>query len=116
LSGYFPQEAFQLIDIFDFDHTVKIIDSLIATDVYEQRKDILAACKQKVLSEYNMFDYVASLCDRLDPSAPKKQLTLRPCRPLQDWRNFYNYTIARNHFKWKQKLKALSGSPSPLIG
>jgi hypothetical protein len=116
LPDYFPQEAFQLIDIFDFERTVEIIDRLLAAGVYEEKKDLLAACKQKVLGEYNMFDYIASLCDRLDPSLPKERVTLRPCHTMQDWHNFYNHTVARNLFKWKQKVKAIFGHPSPLIG
>ncbi|GAB6011760.1 glycosyltransferase family 10 domain-containing protein [Viscerimonas tarda] len=114
LSDYFPAEACQEIDIFNFEHTVEIIDRLLATNAYDNRKAILSDCKQLTLGEYNMFDYIATLCDRLDASLPKENVTLHPCRTMQDWHNFYNYTFARNLFKWKQKIKTAFGSPSPL--
>lgn len=118
LSDYFPKEAFQPINILDFDRTAEIIDRLIADDVYEKRKDLLSECKQKVLGEYNLFNYVAALCDRLDASLPKEDIVLQPCRSMQNWHNFYNYTIARNLLKWKLKIKGIFGkfiTSKPLI-
>lgn len=114
LGDYFNEEAFQAIDIFDFDRTVEIIDRLIADDTYEKRKVLLAESKQKVLGEYNLFNYVGALCDKLDATLPKENVTLKPCRSMQDWNNFYNYVIARNLLKWKLKIKSIFGSSSPL--
>lgn len=109
LSDYFPKESFQPVDIHNFDHATEIIDRLIADDIYEKRKALLSECKQKVLGEYNLFNYVASLCDQLDASLPKEEITLQPCHSMHDRHNFYNYTIARNFFKWKLKIKSLFG-------
>ncbi|NDW10294.1 glycosyltransferase family 10 domain-containing protein [Dysgonomonas sp. 520] len=114
LSDYFDDTSFQPIDIFNFDRTVETIDRMIADNVYEQRIKALENSKERVLEEYNMFNYIASLCDRLNPSLPKKEVTLQPCHTMSNWHNFYNYTIGRNIFKLKQKVKYLFDSPSPL--
>jgi len=101
LSDYFPKEAYQEIDIFDFEHTVELIDQIISNDTYEKRQNVLAESRDLVLGKYNMFNYIASLCDRLDASREKKQVTLYPCNSMRDWRNVYNYVVAYNFAKFK---------------
>lgn len=115
LNDYFPERSFESIDIHNFERTVEIIDRIIADDTYEKRKDILHECKLKVLGEYNMFNYTAALCDMLNPASEKKQVTIEPCHTMRNWHNFYNYTVSRNIFKWKQRIKGLFGAPSPLM-
>lgn len=114
LSDYFPASSFQPIQLDNFEQTVTLIDKLIAEDIYTQRKSVLAECKQLVLGPYNQFEYAASLCDRLNPDAPKQKVEIQPCRSMQDWHNFYNYSINRNLFKWKQKLKSIFAGQSVL--
>ncbi len=70
--------------------------------------------KTKVLKEYNIFDHVAGLCDRMDPTLPKEEVTLKPCRSTDDWYNVYNYTIKRSLFKLKYKIKELFRGSSVL--
>ena len=80
-----------------------IIDKAIANDTYEKAQDALAESKNLVLDKYNMFEYIASLCDTLNPKAEKKMVTLKPCRSGADIHNFWNYTVMRGLFKLKMK-------------
>lgn len=105
LKEYFPENAFQPINIYDFEGTVNLINKLIAEDRYEQSSTVLKECKDLVLEKYNMFNYTAALCDTLNPDLPKKKVTIKPCRSMQDWHNFYRYSVERNLFKWKQKIE-----------
>ena len=114
LHDYFPEEAYCPININNAEETIATIDKCIANHTYEQNLHLLTNCKHKVLNEYNMFNYAASLCDTLNPNAPKKHITLKPCHSMQNWRNFYNYSIARNLFKWEQKFKELWNGKSVL--
>lgn len=107
ISEYFPENSFKTIDIHDFEQSINIIDQIISKNTYEMQKNTLHECKQLVLGKYNMFNYIASLCDQLDASLLKKEVRLEPCHSMQNWHNFYNYTIARNLFKWQQKIKGL---------
>lgn len=93
LSDYFPKGSFQPMDIHDFESAAAQIDSIIEADTFEQKRAVLKECKLKVLKEYNMLDYVAMLCDSMNPALPKTMLTIKPCRLTEDWNNVYNYTI-----------------------
>jgi hypothetical protein len=101
LSDYFPKDAYQEIDILNFEHSIEQIDRIIRDDTYEKKQDVLTECKRLVLGKYNLFNYIASLCDRLDASREKKPVTLQPCNSMQDWRNVYNYVVAYNFAKFK---------------
>lgn len=114
LSDYFDKESFQSIDIQDFDAAVAIIDKVISEDTFEKRRSHLKESKMKVLTEYNMFDYVARLCDQMNPDLPKQTVTINKCNSSKDWRNLYNYVIKHSLFKWKQKLKEMFKGKSVL--
>jgi len=107
LSDYFPEDSFQPINIHNFEQATSIIDRLISEDIYESKKSILAECKADVLGKYNMFNYVANLCDRLNPPLPKTDIILEPCHSMEDWHNFFNYTFTRNYLKLKQKISGI---------
>lgn len=106
---YFPREAFTPIDINNFDACIKTIDNLIATDAYEKSKTLLHDCKELVLEDYNMFNYLAGQLDKLNPSLPKKSITVKPAKSMHSWHNIYNYIIKRNIFKIKQKIAQMRG-------
>ncbi len=114
LSDYFDKDSFQSIDIQNFDASVGVIDKIIKEDTFENRRNQLKDSKNKVLTEYNMFDYVAHLCDQMNPDLPKKMVTINKCNSSKDWQNLYNYVIGHSLFKWKQKLKELIRGKSSL--
>lgn len=114
LTNYFPAEAFQPINIHDLDGTIKLINQCIAEDRYQESTSFLKDCKDLVLEDYNLFNYTAALCDTLNPNLPKKKVTLSPCRSMQNWHNFYHYSVERVFFKWKQKFKELNSGKSIL--
>jgi len=115
LSEYFSNESFQAIDIHNFEQSISIIDRCIAQNQYENAQLNLKVNKDRVLEEYNMFNYIATLCDTLQADSPKKPVTIEPCHSMQNWHNFYNYTIARNIFKWQQKVKqCIHGESNPM--
>lgn len=114
LSDYFPKDSFSAIDIKDFESSIKIIDQVIATNTYEQKQARLKECKLKVLNEYNMFDYVAKICDRMNPSLPKKKVTIKPCRSTDSLHNVYNYMFRFSLFQFTQKIKELIKGKSNL--
>jgi hypothetical protein len=107
LAEYFPMEAFEPIDIRQPEQAIDIIDHTIATHRYEQSQQLLASCKQMVLGPYNMFEYVARLCDQMNPAAKKQQVTIHPCRSGLDWENFVNYSFKQNYYKIRTKLHYL---------
>lgn len=112
LTDYFPEESFFRIDIRKPQEAIAIIDQAIARQQFEKSTAVLAGCKQKVLNLYNMFEYVARLCDQLNPEAPKQQVTIHPCHSGLAWENFFNYTFKRNYYELRTKLHyLLNGQP-----
>jgi hypothetical protein len=107
LDDYFPEASFQAIDMFDFERTVETIDRLMARNTFEERQSAICQSKQLTLGKYNMFNYVASLCDRLDASRPKERVTLHKCHTMCERHNLYHYLISRNLFKIKQNLSPI---------
>ena len=107
LSDYFPQEAFLSINIRQPEQAIAAIDTAIQQHRYEQSADLLGDCKKRVLDEYNMFEYVAHLCDQLNPQAKKEQVVIQPCHSVMDWHNFTNYTFRHNYYKVLTKLHYL---------
>ncbi len=112
IGNYFPEGAFTPVDIRNPDKAIAAIDKAIAADAYGNHRAELAESKRLVMDEYNMYDYMAGICRRhLDPSAPKKDITLRPASRFFDAHNLYLYTIGRNYYKLKGRLLACKRPP-----
>ena len=105
LEDYFPTGAFTPINIHDAARSIDTIEKALAENKQESSRRMLADAKDMVLDKYNMFEYVARLCDTLDLGAKKQMVTLQPCHSTDDWHNLYNYTIGHNLFKLKMKLR-----------
>lgn len=107
LSDYIPQEAYLPIDIHKPEEAIRIIDQAIAEDRYEKALPALKEAKQLMLDKYNMFEYIAMLCDQLDPTLPKQDVTIQPCKSGQKLHNFWRYTFGRkwHEIKWKLTSK-----------
>lgn len=104
LSDYFPQESFTPIDILDFEKSKDIINEMIEKDKCETAAAALTEAKNLVLDKYNLFEYIASLCDMLDPDAKKEDVEIVPCNSTLDVRNFMNYMFFRSYYKTEMKL------------
>lgn len=104
IADYFPEGSYTHVDINDFENTCKVIDSLIGSDKYEKSQPMLLECKEKVLGEYNMFNIISRALDTLDPSLPRKKITVEPAHSMHSMRNAYNYIIDRNICKLRYSL------------
>lgn len=107
VDEYFPKEAYCAIDIHDFEGTVKKIDELIANGAYEKSKSLLKECKDKVLDEYNLFNYLARIMDDMNPDLPRRQVVIKPCKSMHSLHNMYNYIVKRNVFKIRRFFNRL---------
>lgn len=103
---YFSPVSLQHIDISDFERTVHIIDACMAADLYGQRREALCQAKAQVLGMYNMFNFIGSLCDRLDAGRTKQEVTLQPCHSADEWRNVWRYSVERSFYKTLLKVRS----------
>lgn len=104
MADYIPGEAFQPIDIRRPDEAIATIDHAIAECRYEKSIGALHEAKQLMLDKYNMFEYIAHLCDSLDASLPKREVRIEPCHSGKEWHNFLRYTFGRKWYETKWKL------------
>ncbi len=116
IHDYFPQDSLACIDIHDVEKSIRIIDRLIYNEEhFETTLQKLDVCKELVLEEYNIFNYIATCLDRLNPHSPKSVITVQPARTMHDWHNVYLNVIGRNAFKLKRAIHSLFNGKSPLM-
>ena len=101
VGEFFPEEAFCAIDIKDPEGAIRIIEEQIKRDRYEEAKGVLKECKDMMLDQWNILEVCARECDKLDPTLPKKEVTIYPCKSSSVWKNFWRYTIGRKWYEIK---------------
>ncbi|MBR3757280.1 MAG: hypothetical protein IKK62_02460 [Bacteroidaceae bacterium] len=115
VHDYFPQDAMAIIDIYDVERSIATIDRLIANEKhFDNHLPQLKQSKELVLEDYNFFNYVATVLDKLNPDLPKEDVTLLPAKTMSDWHNIYLNIIGRNTFKLKNAIKSMFKGKSSL--
>lgn len=107
ISKYLPLDALLNIDIYDVKKSIKTIDNAINQNLFEHRIPTIQQAKRLMLGQYNMFNHMAALCDRLNAHEEKRKTTLQPCKTMGNINNVVNFIFGRNYYKQKQKVKNL---------
>lgn len=63
IHDYFEPQSIKTIDINKFDDTIKTIESLLSTNSYQEHYDAICRARNKVLDKYNIFAFMAAICD-----------------------------------------------------
>lgn len=77
LNRYFDSKAFRLIDVNNFDASIRTIDDALAENLYEKSIEYIHDAKLLVLDKYNLFEMLVEQFNKMNPEAPKKQLTIK---------------------------------------
>ena len=104
LSDYFPDGSFTPIDIKDPESAIRTIEKAIADCTYEKSAALLDVCRDLCTDKYNMFEYMASVCETLNPAAAKQSVTIHPCVSGGNFKNLWRYTVGRNYYKIKNAV------------
>lgn len=104
LEDYIPRECYEPIDIKQPEQAIHIIDNAIENNLWEQRQEAIRESKLIMLDIYNMFERIASLCDKLDYACPKERVTLKPCYSWESITNLWRYAVGRRYYELKWKL------------
>ncbi|MCQ2204391.1 MAG: glycosyltransferase family 10 [Bacteroidales bacterium] len=108
-EDYFDKESYASIDIEDVEGAIRIIDDIVARNVYEEKKALIEKSKEQVLVKYDMFHIIADCCDKLKMGGKREKVTLMPCRTATDMRHIYNNLIERNLQRAKNIVKTAMG-------
>lgn len=115
IHDYFPQDSLCNIDIYDVEKSIAAIDRIITDDKhFEAHRPILQSCKELVLEDYNIFNYIAACLDKMNPNRPKTEVTIHPAKTMSDWHNIYLNVVARNAFRLKNAIRTLLKGKSNL--
>jgi len=98
LEKYFSENSYEIIDIYDINKSIEIIKSGIHNKIYENRFDDILDAKQKVLNEHNIFPMLTQICDNMDISKPKKEITIKHEMSYFD---FYKIPMLIKRFYYK---------------
>lgn len=71
LEKYFPADCFQRIDINDFAASVRVIESILARDIYAQKTKAIARGRKLALNKANLFPMLARILDNFNPDLKK---------------------------------------------
>lgn len=104
LGDYFPEGSYLPIDIRKPQEAIRRIEEAIRADRYAQSRTLLAESKELCLDRYNMFEYIAMLCDKLDASRPKQEVTIQPCRSGDSPVNLWRHLVTRSYYELKSKI------------
>lgn len=104
LSDYFPTDAFCPIDIKHPEEAFATIEEQMQKNI---PGDVLMECRDKMLNEYNMFEFIARFCSSLDASLPKHDVTIDPCRSAGNLHNMWRYTVERKYYTMKNNLRCI---------
>jgi len=77
LKEYFDESAFRLINIEDIEGSIRVIEDGIKNELYEKSLDELKAARYSILNKYNIFPFIAELCDTLDVKQNKKKVKIK---------------------------------------
>ena len=79
LNEYFPSKSFEQINILDFLGSIKKIEKIIASDLFENRLKELNIAKELVLNKYNLFNRISEIIENRPPLSDKKEnISLKP--------------------------------------
>ena len=72
INEYFDKNSMTLVDINNYEETLKTIKSLIDSDVHSTSKQALRMAKKRVMNDYNLFEIMAREIENIDKSEGTK--------------------------------------------
>lgn len=77
VNEYFAKNALTVIDIYDVDKSIQLIEEVIKGNYFEKYHEQVIVAKNKVLDEYNLFAMLANLMDGMNAKAEKQVVTIK---------------------------------------
>lgn len=104
VDDYIPRLCYEPINILRPEEAFATIDRAVSDDLWSRRQDSLILAKRLMLDKYNMFEQIARICNELDTTLPKQDITLRPCRSGRAPINLWRYSFGRKFYELKWKI------------
>ena len=88
IDKYFDKDAYRVIDLYDAEKAIEIIDKTIAEGLADKNAEAVEIAKQQVLNDYNFFELVVKNLQTMDASAKKVGYTIKEDMAFMDLRKF----------------------------
>lgn len=105
LDKYFDNDAYSIIDINDFEKSVKVIEQVLADNKFEEKQQKLIEAREQVLDKYNIFQLLVDQFDQMDASSPKEEYTIKHDTSFFDFKKIQIMVVSRLLNKLKRKFK-----------
>jgi len=101
LSDYFDPKSFLQIDIESFDETVRRIEEIIDSDLYDAVVPNINKSRDAVLNKYNMFNVMSGFCEEYQSSCfeKKRVLIINDALFVNRKKVYYFFDKVRHFFK-----------------
>jgi hypothetical protein len=74
IEHYFSDDEMSIIDIKDFEASIKKIKTILESNIYDKSVNALKRAKGKILNQYNLFSVIAAGLDRVPPAHLEKEI------------------------------------------
>ena len=78
MSDYFPDGSYEAIDILDVEGSIKKIEALLDSDLYQTNSGLVKEARDLVLNRYNFFPLITDFINTHYSSEPKRKIILNP--------------------------------------
>lgn len=75
---YFPEKSLQLLDINNWQDSIRLLENIINNNTYETALSSIIEAREAVLDKYNLFAMLSDLITKDRIGKPKQQITLLP--------------------------------------
>lgn len=83
VSKYFDEKGFSIINIEDFEGSVRIIEDLLYSNTYEERLPYIIENKDRVIHDFNFLNRILNVCESNSLVGGSMNLTLRSVNHFQ---------------------------------
>ncbi len=78
IHNYFQDKALVNININKFDESVRVIEKVLADDIYDDRFDYIIKAREKILNQYNIFNIMSDIIYSKKNVKDRKNIILYP--------------------------------------
>jgi len=104
IDKYFDKESMAVIDINDFQGSVKTIEKVISGNYYEKYFDKIVEARELVLNKYNVFALMSDFVNKHYVDGEKKLITIYPQKTFEKKPNIFKRVKNKILRIYKEKI------------
>jgi len=78
VTDYFSADSFTCIDINNYNKSISVIEKCLSDEIYAKSIMPVNEARELVLNQYNLFPFIAQICDTIGLEHNKSEVILKP--------------------------------------